>query len=287
DSRQPPAHVLHPPRHSSHSLALPALPHTPLPPCFGLLRLALLPVLCVCVHGDQHVRCLPSRLSPHGQQNLTAGGPVEGHFVAGVSMLGIGLIGNVDFVLEELVQQMEVLGNFMGYVGGDVSKGEDLSVSEQELVVGGEGEEAVVVGLTGGSGSGVMLSKEGVPEGVADLVQDTFFVHNQHGMKVLRWDYHLMVKCVVLHLKRLLEVHVWSPSEGIGLDTKTARVVVDGEVVFSKDFGPIGLAAAELLGRGEVLQIVVVQVDLDVMRGALEVGLPLLEGFNNGRSSLS
>ncbi|KAG6881545.1 hypothetical protein C0993_001004, partial [Termitomyces sp. T159_Od127] len=40
-----------PSRHSPHLPALPALPYTPPPPRFGLLCLALLLVLCVCVHG--------------------------------------------------------------------------------------------------------------------------------------------------------------------------------------------------------------------------------------------
>ncbi|KAG6862726.1 hypothetical protein C0993_001809, partial [Termitomyces sp. T159_Od127] len=71
DSRQPPALVLHPSQHSSHSPALPALPHTLPLPRFGLLHLALLLVLCVCVHSDHHIRCSPSRLSPRGQRDLT------------------------------------------------------------------------------------------------------------------------------------------------------------------------------------------------------------------------
>ncbi|KAG6899368.1 hypothetical protein C0993_010854 [Termitomyces sp. T159_Od127] len=83
-----------------------------------------------------------------------------------------------------------------------------------------------------------------------------------------------MVKCVALRLKRLLGAHVWSLDEGVGLGTKSARAVVDG------------LAAAELLGHSEVLQVVVVQVDLDPMQGALKVGLLLLEGFDNGEELL-
>ncbi|KAG6899919.1 hypothetical protein C0993_005309 [Termitomyces sp. T159_Od127] len=164
--------------------------------------------------------------------------------------------------------------------------GIDSSILEQESVIRREGEGAVVVGLVSGGGSGVMLGKEDVPGGVANLVQDTFFIHNQHGMKVFGWDYYSMVKRIALCLKQLLGVHVWSPGEGVGLGTKLAGAVVDGEVVLGKDFGPTGLAAAELLGHGEVLQVVVVQVDLDVMRSALEVGLPLLEGFNNGEELL-
>ncbi|KAG6897125.1 hypothetical protein C0993_007774 [Termitomyces sp. T159_Od127] len=112
-------------------------------------------------------------------------------------------------------------------------RGIDLSILKQESVVGGEGEGAVVVGLVGGGGSGVMLSEEGVPGSIANL----------------------------------------SPDEGVGLGTKSAGVVVDSEVVLGKDFRPTGLVAAELLGHGEVLQVVVVRVDLDVMRGALEVEL--------------
>ncbi|KAG6883381.1 hypothetical protein C0993_006484 [Termitomyces sp. T159_Od127] len=165
-------------------------------------------------------------------------------------------------------------------------RGIDLSVPEQESVVGGEGEGVVVVGFIGGGGSRVVLSEESVLGGIANLVQDTFFVHNQHGMKMFGWDYHSMVKCVALCLKQLLGVHIRSLGEGVGLGTKSARVVVDGEVVLGKDFGPMHLAAAELLGHGEILQVVVVRVDLDLMQGAFEVGSPLLEGFNNSKELL-
>ncbi|KAG6899325.1 hypothetical protein C0993_011202 [Termitomyces sp. T159_Od127] len=165
-------------------------------------------------------------------------------------------------------------------------QGIDLSIPEQESIVRGESEGVVVVGLVGRGGSGVMLNKEGVLGGIADLVQDTFFVYNQHNMKVFGWDYHSMVKRVALCLKQFLGVHVQSPGEGVRLGTKLARAVVDGEVVLGKDFGPAGLAAAELLGFGEVLQVVVVQVDLDAVQSALEVGLLLLEGFDNGKELL-
>ncbi|KAG6874033.1 hypothetical protein C0993_000872, partial [Termitomyces sp. T159_Od127] len=164
--------------------------------------------------------------------------------------------------------------------------GVDSSIPEQESVVGGEGEGAVIVGLVSGDGLGVMLSEEGILGGVANLVQDTFFVHNQHSMKVFGWDYHSMNKCIALRLERLLGIHVRSPGEGIGLGTKSAGAIVNGEVVLREDFRPAGLAAAELLGHGEVLQVVVVQVDLDAVWGALEVGPPLLEGLDDGEELL-
>ncbi|KAG6873776.1 hypothetical protein C0993_001062, partial [Termitomyces sp. T159_Od127] len=49
-------------------------------------------------------------------------------------------------------------------------QGIDLSVPKQELVVGGEGEEAVVVDLISRSVLRVVLSEEGVLGGIANLV---------------------------------------------------------------------------------------------------------------------
>ncbi|KAG6877203.1 hypothetical protein C0993_009442 [Termitomyces sp. T159_Od127] len=95
-----------------------------------------------------------------------------------------------------------------------------------------------------------------------------------------------MVKWIALRLEQLLGIHVRSLGEGIRLSTKSAGAVVDGEVVLEKYFRPTGLAVAELLGHGEVLQVVVVQVDLEPMQGALKVGLLLLEGFNDGKELL-
>ncbi|KAG5334136.1 hypothetical protein C0989_004358 [Termitomyces sp. Mn162] len=49
-----------------------------------------------------------------------AGGPVGGRLATGISVLGVGLVGGVDLVPEELVEGSEVLGDFMGNVGRDV-----------------------------------------------------------------------------------------------------------------------------------------------------------------------
>ncbi|KAG5349018.1 hypothetical protein C0989_006537, partial [Termitomyces sp. Mn162] len=53
-----------------------------------------------------------------------AGGPVGGQLATGIGVLGVGLVGSVDLVPEELVEGSEVLGNFMGNVGRDVFEGQ-------------------------------------------------------------------------------------------------------------------------------------------------------------------
>ncbi|KAG5331599.1 hypothetical protein C0989_008005, partial [Termitomyces sp. Mn162] len=73
-----------------------------------------------------------------------AGGPVGGRLAAGVSMLGVGLVGGVDLVSEELVEGLEVLGDFVGNVGGDVLEGQH----ESGIVA--------LVGVKGGNSSGGM-----------------------------------------------------------------------------------------------------------------------------------
>ncbi|KAG5348780.1 hypothetical protein C0989_008270, partial [Termitomyces sp. Mn162] len=73
-----------------------------------------------------------------------AGGPVGGQLATGVGMLGVGLVGGVDLVPEELVEGSEVLGNFVGNVGRDVFEGQ----RESRIVA--------LVGIKGGnSGGGV------------------------------------------------------------------------------------------------------------------------------------
>ncbi|KAG6876283.1 hypothetical protein C0993_004460 [Termitomyces sp. T159_Od127] len=128
-------------------------------------------------------------------------GPVGGDFVVSIGMLGIDFMGDVDFVLEELVEGLDFPSTFTGHVGGDVTVG---------------------------------------------------------------------------------KVHVWSLGKGVGLSTKSAGVVKDGEVVLGEYFEPVSLAVAGLLDCGEVLEVVVVQVDLNLMQGALEVSPLLFEGFDNG-----
>ncbi|KAG5718804.1 hypothetical protein E4T56_gene2696 [Termitomyces sp. T112] len=73
-----------------------------------------------------------------------AGGPVGGRLVAGISVLGVGLVGGVDLVPEELVEGSEVLSDLMGNVGRDVFEGQH----ESGIVA--------LVGVKGGnSGGGV------------------------------------------------------------------------------------------------------------------------------------
>ncbi|KAG5348157.1 hypothetical protein C0989_010899, partial [Termitomyces sp. Mn162] len=73
-----------------------------------------------------------------------AGGPVGGQLATGVGVLGVGLVGGVDLVPEELVEGLEVLGDFVGHVGGDVLEGQR------------ESGVVALVGVKGGnSGGGV------------------------------------------------------------------------------------------------------------------------------------
>ncbi|KAG5348791.1 hypothetical protein C0989_008188, partial [Termitomyces sp. Mn162] len=77
-----------------------------------------------------------------------AGGPVGGWLATGIGMLGVGLVGGVDLVPEELVEELvegsEVLGDFVGNVGRDVFEGQ----RESRIVA--------LVGVKGGnSGGGV------------------------------------------------------------------------------------------------------------------------------------
>ncbi|KAG5348631.1 hypothetical protein C0989_009342 [Termitomyces sp. Mn162] len=52
-----------------------------------------------------------------------AGGPVGGQLATDIGVLGVGLVGSVDLVLEELVEGLEVLGDFVGNVRRDVFEG--------------------------------------------------------------------------------------------------------------------------------------------------------------------
>lgn len=58
----------------------------------------------------------------------------------GVSMLGVSLVGDVNFVSEELVELLEILGDLVGHVGRNILEGQ----GESEVVsfVGEEGRHA-------------------------------------------------------------------------------------------------------------------------------------------------
>ncbi|KAG5348556.1 hypothetical protein C0989_009966 [Termitomyces sp. Mn162] len=71
-----------------------------------------------------------------------AGRPVGGRLATGIGVLGVGLVGGVDLVSEELVEGSEVLGDFVGNVGGDVLEG------QHELGI------VALVGIKGGNSSG-------------------------------------------------------------------------------------------------------------------------------------
>ncbi|KAG5349147.1 hypothetical protein C0989_005608 [Termitomyces sp. Mn162] len=71
-----------------------------------------------------------------------ARGPVRGQLATGIGMLGVGLVGGVDLVLEELVEGSEVLGDLMGNMGRDVFEG------QRELGI------VALVGIKGGNFGG-------------------------------------------------------------------------------------------------------------------------------------
>ncbi|KAG5333424.1 hypothetical protein C0989_005782 [Termitomyces sp. Mn162] len=71
-----------------------------------------------------------------------AGGPVGGQLATGIGVLGVGLVGSVDLIPEELVEGSEVLGNFVGNMGRDVFEGQH----ESGIVA--------LVGIKGGNSSG-------------------------------------------------------------------------------------------------------------------------------------
>ncbi|KAG6877188.1 hypothetical protein C0993_009536, partial [Termitomyces sp. T159_Od127] len=80
-----------------------------------------------------------------------AGSPVRGDFAVSIGMLGICFVDDVNFVPEELVEGLEILGNVMGYMGGDVPEEEgDGEISlyfeglAQRLPIPGYKEGAVV-----------------------------------------------------------------------------------------------------------------------------------------------
>src|SRR5436190_4836567 len=70
-------------------------------------------------------------------------------------------------------------------------------------------------------------------------------------------------------------------AECVGKDGLTSRAVGDHEVELGQEFCPSDLALVELLGRHEGLEILVVRDDLKGVGGALELGPPLLESFDN------
>ncbi|KAG5348830.1 hypothetical protein C0989_007875 [Termitomyces sp. Mn162] len=71
-----------------------------------------------------------------------AGGPVGGQLVMGIDVLGVGSVGGVDLIPEELVEGLEVLGDLVGNMGRDVFEG------QHELGI------VALVGVKGGNSSG-------------------------------------------------------------------------------------------------------------------------------------
>ena len=84
----------------------------------------------------------------------------------------------------------------------------------------------------------------------------------------------------------LFWVDVPMMSEGIGLCSKASRAEADGEVKLGEVLRPAGLMAGQDLGAGEILQVLVVSDHIEWRGGALEVVLPVLEGFEDGQELL-
>ncbi|KAG5727487.1 hypothetical protein E4T56_gene12004 [Termitomyces sp. T112] len=70
-----------------------------------------------------------------------AGGLVGGWLATGIGMLGVGLVGGVDLVPEELVEGSEVLGDLVGNVERDVFEGQSAL---GEFLLGGRDSPALV-----------------------------------------------------------------------------------------------------------------------------------------------
>ncbi|KAG6892358.1 hypothetical protein C0992_000795 [Termitomyces sp. T32_za158] len=163
--------------------------------------------------------------------------------------------------------------------------GVDAAIPEEQLLVVRKGE-GFVRGIVRAVTSGIVLFEVRVPGCLANLAQDTFLVHDQYSVEMFRGNNHTMVESITLGFKSLFGVDVGSPGQGVRFCSESSRAVVDGEVVFGENFGPTGLATAELFSCGKVLEVVVVRVDLNTVPGSLEVGTPLLESFDNGKEFL-
>ncbi|KAG6881937.1 hypothetical protein C0992_013101, partial [Termitomyces sp. T32_za158] len=150
----------------------------------------------------------------------------------------------------------------LGVVGGV-----DAAVLEKQLLVIGEGE-GLARGMVRMVIPGVVLFKVRVLGCSANLVQDSFLIHDQDSIEMFQGNNHAMVESVMLNFKSLLGVDVRSPGQGVRLCSKSSWAVVDGEIVLGENLGPTSLATAELFSRGEVLEVVVVRVDLDTMPGS-------------------
>ncbi|KAG6894049.1 hypothetical protein C0992_007693, partial [Termitomyces sp. T32_za158] len=131
----------------------------------------------------------------------------------------------------------------------------------------------------------VVREGEGLIRGIVRVVTPGVVLF-EYCVEMFQGDNHAMVESVMLGFEGLLGIDVGSPGQGIRLGSKSSQAVVDGEIVFRADLGATGLATAELFSHGEVLEVVVVRVDLDMMPGSFEVGAPLLKGFNNGEELL-
>ncbi|KAG5347724.1 hypothetical protein C0989_011397 [Termitomyces sp. Mn162] len=64
---------------------------------------------------------------PPVEPDQGARGSVGGWLATGIGVLGVGLVGGVDLVPEELVEGSEVLGDLVGNVGRDVFEGQHES----------------------------------------------------------------------------------------------------------------------------------------------------------------
>ncbi|KAG6875474.1 hypothetical protein C0992_003712 [Termitomyces sp. T32_za158] len=146
--------------------------------------------------------------------------------------------------------------------------GVDAAILEKQLLVVKKGE-GLVRRIVGVVTLGVVLFEVRVLGCSANLAQDSFFIYDQYSAEVFRGNNHTMVESITLSFEGLLGVDIGSPGQGVRLCSKPSWAVVDGEIVFGENLGLTSLATAELFSHG-----------------SFKVGVPLLEGFDDGEEFL-
>ena len=74
--------------------------------------------------------------------------------------------------------------------------------------------------------------------------------------------------------------------EGIRLFPKVPRAETNGKVKLGEELQPVGLMTSQDLGCGKVGQVLVVGDHIDQGGGALQIMLPMFEGFKDGQQLL-
>jgi hypothetical protein len=78
-------------------------------------------------------------------------------------------------------------------------------------------------------------------------------------------------------------IEVGTSGQCVRLSPEASGSMLDNIVKAGKVLGPSRLSSRQLLGRSEVPEVVVVGKDQDLVSGALEVGAPLSEGFEDAQ----